>query len=258
MIRVENLGHDYQGITALRDISFNVNKGEKLTLLGANGCGKSTLLKLLNGLFEPSTGTIFYKQRPLVEATWDSGFRRELRQESGLLFQNPDAMIFNPTVRDEIAFGPRHFGLTDVDQRVALWSAELRIEGLLDRAPHTLSRGEKQRVCLAALLSIEPDLLLLDEPTGSLDPRSTGWLVDFIGSLDRTVITSTHNLGLAAELGERSLLLGEDHQLLFDGPIKDLRDDETLLRAANLVHIHDHHHRGADIVHRHYHTHDWD
>ena len=256
MIRAENLSHDYAGVPALRDIGFEIREGEKVTLLGANGCGKSTLMKLLNGLIEPSAGRVVYRGRPLSEAEGDPAFRRELRLNCALLFQNPDAMIFNPTVRDEIAFGPRHFGLTGVETRVRTWSAELRVDGLLDRATHTLSRGEKQRVCLAALLALEPQLLLLDEPTGSLDPRSTGWLVDFIAALDRTVIASTHNLGLAAELGDRSLLLDEDHRLLFDGSVQELREDPDLMRRGNLVHIHDHRHR--DTVHRHYHTHDWD
>ncbi|MBU8869610.1 MAG: energy-coupling factor ABC transporter ATP-binding protein [Gemmatimonadales bacterium] len=258
MIRIENLSHDHDGVPALKDISFALDPGQKVTLLGANGSGKSTLLKAINGLIEPRVGRVLLWGRDVAEAEKDKEFRRELRSRTGLLFQNPEAMLFNPTVREEIAFGPLHFGLDNVDDRVAHWSGELQITDLLDRSPHALSNGEKQRVCLALLLAVEPDLLLLDEPTASLDPRSTGWLVDFLQNLPTTVITSTHNLSLATELGERCLLLGEDHTLLYDGDVLALRDDLDLLRQANLVHIHDHQHRKGDVTHRHYHSHDWD
>ena len=258
MIRVENLSHDHDGVPALKDVSFSVAPGEKITLLGANGSGKSTLLKILNGLIDPAAGRVTLWDRDLAETGRNASFRRRLRAGCGLLFQNPDAMLFNSTVRREIAFGPEHFGLDGVDERVTRWAAELQITGLLERSPHALSNGEKQRVCLAVLLALDPELLLLDEPTSSLDPRSTGWLVDFLRALPTTVITSSHNLSLAAELGERCLLLGEDHSLLFDGEMVSLRDDMELLARANLVHIHDHGHRGGEVTHRHYHTHDWD
>ena len=255
---MKNLSHDHDGVRALKDISFTLEFGQKVTLLGANGSGKSTLLKAINGLIEPREGLISLWGRNVTEAKQDKKFRRRLRHRTGLLFQNPDAMLFNATVREEIAFGPRHFELDNEEERVTHWAKELQITHLLDRSPHALSNGEKQRVCLALLLALEPDLLLLDEPTASLDPRSTGWLVDFLRELPATVITSTHNLSLATELGERCLLLGEDHTLLFDGDVLALRDDVDLLRRANLVHIHDHRHQGGAVTHRHYHSHDWD
>jgi cobalt/nickel transport system ATP-binding protein len=258
MIRVEGLSHDHEGFIAIKDLSFAAAAGQKITLLGANGSGKSTLLKAINGLIEPRSGRVLLWDRDVCEAKRDKAFRRVLRLQTGLLFQNPEAMLFHSTVRDEIAFGPKHFGLDDVDERVARWAAELQVGELLDRSPHALSNGEKQRVCLALLLALEPELLLLDEPTSSLDPRSTGWLVDFLRDLPITVITSTHNLSLASELGDRCLLLGEDHTLLYDGDVSVLRDDIDLLHRANLVHIHDHRHRQGDVTHRHYHTHDWD
>ena len=258
MIRVEKLSHDHDGIPALRDLDFAVERGQKVTLLGSNGSGKSTLLKILNGLIEPDAGTVTLWGRDLQEMGGDAAWRREVRRRCGLLFQNPDAMLFHSTVRDELAFGPLHFGLDEADGRVRRWARELRVENLLDRSPHALSNGEKQRVCLALLLALEPDLLLLDEPTSSLDPRSTGWLVDFLRSLEATVITSSHNLSLASELGDRCLLLGEDHTLVYDGDVLALRDDMELLARANLVHIHDHVHRDGEVTHRHYHSHDWD
>ncbi len=258
MIKVEELSHDHEGIQALREISFSVEPGQKIALLGCNGSGKSTLLKILNGLIEPDRGSVSLWGRDLSGMSGDAAWRREVRRRCGLLFQNPDAMLFHSTVRDELAFGPRHFGRKEVDASVEFWAGELRVGKLLDRSPHALSNGEKQRVCLALLLALEPDLLLLDEPTSSLDPRSTGWLVDFLRGLDATVITSSHNLSLASELGTRCLLLGEDHTLLYDGDVLALRDDMELLTRANLVHIHDHVHRSGEVTHRHYHTHDWD
>ena len=173
-----------------------------------------------------------------------------------LLFQNPDAMLFNPTVADEIAFGPRQLGLSDLDDRVRHWAGLLRLEALLGRTPFSLSGGEKQRVCLAALLALEPRVLLLDEPTANMDPRSTGWLIDFLADLRQTALVTTHNLSLAGELGERCLVLGEDHRLIYDGEIGAfLRDGDALL-AANLVHSHRHRH--GEKLHAHFHVHDWD
>jgi cobalt/nickel transport system ATP-binding protein len=257
LIRIENISHAYQDVSALQSIDFCVDEGEKVVLLGTNGCGKSTLLKILNGLIEPTQGTVFFRGRNLADMKGDAALRQQVRRRTVLLFQNPDAMLFNPTVADEIGFGPRHFGLDDVPERIAHWARELQVTDLLARAPYHLSTGEKQRVCLAALLIMEPDLLLLDEPTGSLDPRSTGWLVDFVQDLSQTVITTTHNLSLARELGNRCLVLGEDHTLLHDGESIDLMDDTELLIRANLMHIHKHRHRDGQVVHKHYHSHDW-
>jgi cobalt/nickel transport system ATP-binding protein len=132
----------------------------------------------------------------------------------------------------------------------------MNIEKLLQRPPFHLSAGEKQRVCLAALLVLEPEVVLFDEPTASLDPRTTGWLIDFLQDLSLTTIVTTHNLSLAAELGGRTLALSEDHRLILDGTINTLIQDEEVLREANLLHTHRHGHGKAE--HRHLHRHDWD
>lgn len=270
MIEVENLSHRYGDQPTLLDIGFRLAPGAKAVILGANGCGKSTLLKILDGLLAPSAGRYLYDGEAITPLRLKAGgLRRRFRQEVGLLFQNPDVMLFNPTVADEIAFGPRQLGLTDVDDRVAHWAGQTGVTPLLQRAPFSLSGGEKQKTALAALLAVEPKLLLLDEPTAALDPRSTGWLVDFLAGLKQTVLCATHNLSLAPELAPRALVLGEDHRLLYDGPIERFLMDEAALIQANLAHIHSHRHtfyrphthhhplRKGVVEHRHFHTHDW-
>lgn len=257
MIAAEALGVRHaDGSVALDAIDFALEAGEKVVLLGSNGSGKTTLLRVLDGLIEPTTGRVSYDgHRVDAAALRDRDFARRFRREVALLFQNPDSMLFHATVFDEIAFGARQLGLGDEEERVPYWADTLGITHLLDRVPYRLSSGEKQRVCLAALLAVEPRVLLLDEPTANLDPRSTGWLVDFLQDLELTVLTTTHNLSLAPELGSRALILGEDHRLAHDGPLDAALGDLELLRRANLVHTHRHRHDGVE--HRHPHVHDW-
>jgi cobalt/nickel transport system ATP-binding protein len=256
MIELDRLGHDFGKRTVLEEISFTVAPGEKVVLLGVNGSGKSTLLKILNGLIFPARGCWRYKGREITARVMkDREFSRTFRQEAVLLFQSPEAMIFNPTVFDEIAFGPRQLGLEDVDDRVRHWAGQVGVENYLQRPPFEMSGGEKQKVCLASLLVLEPELLLLDEPTANLDPRSTGWLVDFLQDLQVTTLVTTHNLSLGAELGDRTLVLSEDHRLIYDGRIDDLLGDREKLIEANLVHRHRHKHDGTE--HQHYHVHQW-
>jgi cobalt/nickel transport system ATP-binding protein len=256
MIELDRLGYDFDRRAVLDDISFSVTPGEKVVLLGVNGSGKSTLLKILNGLIVPARGCWRYKGREITSrAMKDKDFSRTFRREAVLLFQSPEAMIFNPTVFDEIAFGPRQLGLEDLEDRVNHWAARVGVEKFLKRPPFELSGGEKQKVCLAALLVLEPQLLLLDEPTANLDPRSTGWLVDFLQDLDVTTLVTTHNLSLGSELGERTLVLSEEHRLIYDGRIDDLLADRDKLIEANLVHRHRHKHDGTE--HQHYHVHQW-
>lgn len=243
-------------LPVIEALSLKVRAGDKLVLLGANGCGKSTLLKLMNGLIEPQSGTIHYEGTPLTKsALGERHFARRFRSECALLFQHPEAMLFNPTVREEIAYGPRQLGLADVEARVAHWAAALGLTALLDKPPFLLSGGEKQKVALAAILVLEPKLLLLDEPSASLDPASVGWLIDLLIESSMTVVAATHNLSLAAELGSRCIVLGPRGRLLFDGPVEAALGNLTLLEEAHLAHRHRHRHGGAQ--HSHLHAHDW-
>ncbi|WP_029520927.1 ABC transporter ATP-binding protein [Persephonella sp. IF05-L8] len=256
MVKVENLFFKYENKEVLKDISFSIKKGEKVVLLGINGSGKSTLLKILNGLIFAQQGKYFYKNTQITSKQLrDKNFVRQFRKEVVLLFQNPDSMLFNPTVYDEIAFGLRQLSLDNIDEKVKYWADKLGIYKYLDRPPFELSGGEKQKVCLASLLALEPEVLLLDEPTANLDPRSIGWLVDFLYELDITVVTTTHNLSLSLELGERGLVLSENHQLIYDGNLEEFIKDIDRLKEANLIHIHKHRH--GNVIHTHYHIHDF-
>lgn len=232
----------------IEEFSLRVREGDKLVILGANGCGKSTLLKLMNGLATPQSGSVTYR------GAAPKG--RSFRKECALLFQHPEAMLFNPTVREEIAYGPRQLELPDRDARVAHWAAALGLGPLLDQPPFLLSGGEKQKVALACLLAVEPRLLLLDEPSASLDPATVGWLIDMLLDSAMTVVAATHNLSLAAELGSRCLVLGPGGRLLYDGPVTAALGNLALLEEARLAHRHKHRHDGT--LHTHPHVHDWD
>lgn len=258
MIEVRDLSYTFEdGSCALRDVSFRVEAGERVVLLGVNGCGKSTLLKILNGLVFPSQGRYAFQGTDITRrALGKAAVRETFRLQTALLFQQPDAMLFNPTVRDELAFGPRQAGLARIPERIEHWAQVFGIAHLLERTPFHLSGGEKQKLCLAALLIMEPALLLLDEPTANLDPRTTGWLIDLLQDLSLTTIVATHNLSLAAELGTRALVLSEDHTVVFDGELAQFLADPERLLAANLVHSHRYLH--GSLEHRHYHLHDWD
>ena len=243
----------------LAGLSFAIAPRERVVLLGVNGCGKTTLLKLLDGLLPPTGGGLRYDGRALDgRALAEAAFRRRFRSEVGFLFQNVDAMLFNPTVADEIAFGPRQLGCKDVEARVERYAKLFGADAWLARPPFELSGGEKKRVALAALMAVEPKVLLLDEPTAGLDPAWSARLVDILDHHEElTVITSTHNLSVVAELGARVLLLPpRPGPILYDGSPEGLADNEEMLIASGLAHRHEHHHHGA--THVHFHVHDGD
>jgi cobalt/nickel transport system ATP-binding protein len=258
MIRVEGVTHRYPGgEVVLDDVSFHIRRGEKVVLLGTNGCGKTTLLRVVDGLVFPGAGTVEVDGHAVTRRSLkESPLRERFRRDVVLLFQNPEAMVFNPTVLDEIAYGLRLAGVSDAEERAGHWAEEFGVTRHLHRPAFQLSRGEIQKVCLASLLVLEPRVLLLDEPTASLDPRSTGWLIDLLQELDQTMLVTTHNLSMASELGDRTIVLSEDHRVVYDGAVTELLGDTEKLIEANLVHVHRHRH--GEIEHRHFHTHEWD
>jgi len=237
MIEFEQVGFGYAGDAPVLDaIDFRIGGGERVVLLGANGSGKSTLLRLAAGLEFATAGVVRYRGTPLTSDTLDDArFRRRMRDELGIVFQHPDAMLFNASVRDEIAFGLTRKARDDTGAVAVQWASRLGLERHLDRAPFRLSGGEKQRLALACVLACEPDVLLLDEPVANLDPRTADWLVDYLAGLDgRTLWTSTQNLSTAAAFGDRALLLGAEGRLIFDGPLHEVLNNPALLVEAGL------------------------
>lgn len=257
------VGFWYQhGRPVLEDLSFNVLRGERLVLLGPNGSGKTTLLKLLAGLLFPTTGTVkAYGEQLQVHAFRDAGFAFSFRRRVGVVLQNADAQLFCPTVWDELAFGPLHLGFSPVEvkKRVADTLSLVGVNHLQDRLPHQLSDGEKKKIALAAVLAVNPEVLLLDEPTANLDPRSQHWLLNFLLALSRagkTIVVATHDLVTVPVLAERVLILGENRRLVAMGGPEEILSDRNLLLTANLVHPDYHLHQvgsGRDHLYPHVH-----
>lgn len=254
--------HEYgTGVRALDRVDLTIGSGQHVAIVGANGSGKSTLLKMLDGLVFCDSGTITAFGRSLTEdALEDPVFRREFRSRVGFVFQEADVQLFCNTVFDELAFGPLQLRLSrdDVRSRVAEVAAALRIEKLLDRAPYMLSGGEKKRVAIASVLTMRPQVLLMDEPTNALDPRSQVWLLDVLGQWKaegRTVVIATHDLSAAAESADRMVVLSEEHTLVADGTPEEVLACRELLLSVNLIHEHEHRHDGARHLHGHGHGH---
>jgi cobalt/nickel transport system ATP-binding protein len=254
--------HEYRpGDFALDGIELTIEAGEHIALVGANGSGKSTLLKMLDGLVFPSAGNVSAFGRALTEdALEEPVFRREFRSKVGFVFQEADVQLFCATSFDELAFGPLQLGLdeAEVRRRVAEVAGQLRIEKLLDRAPYTLSGGEKKRVAIASVLTMEPDVLLMDEPTNALDPRSQVWLLDVLEEwrvAGRTVVIATHDLSAAEESCQRMIVLSEEHRVCADGSPAEVLAQRDLLLEVNLIHEHSHSHRDSRHEHPHAHGH---
>ncbi len=261
---LRNVSYSYMGkIDALKDISLKISQGEQVCIMGANGSGKSTLLAIIDGLVFPTTGEYYAFGQPVGEEAFDSikdnEFRYYFRKKVGFVFQNSDVQLFSPTVFEEIAFGPLQLDLPrdEVVSRVEDVIEMMDISKLRDRAPHTLSGGEKKKVCIASVLATNPDVLLLDEPTAGLDPRTQLWLIELLQELGRagkTIITATHDLDIIEQISERAVVMGEDHGIKVDRGTKAVLGDLELLLAANLIHKHMHRH--GTIAHQHMHSHE--
>jgi|WetSurMetagenome_2_1015567.scaffolds.fasta_scaffold77918_1 cobalt/nickel transport system ATP-binding protein len=229
---------------ALNNIDLTVHAGECVVVLGANGCGKSTLLKILDGLYFPTQGTISAFGRPLTEdALRDDDYNFAFRRRVGLVFQDTDVQLFSPSVLDEVAFAPLQLGLprAEVNRRVETALESLRIEKLRARAPHRLSGGEKRRVALACVLTLNPDVWLMDEPGTGLDPRSQAWLVDFIlgqRAGGKTIIIATHDFSIAEQVATKMYVFDEDHNIVAAGAPKEILTNHGLLHRCNLAHYH--------------------
>ncbi len=242
---------------ALVDLDLVVRRGEQIAILGANGSGKSTLLKLLDGLYKPNKGKMQVLGQPVENVTNDLEDSYIFRRQVGLVFQDPDVQLFSPTVWDEVTFGPLQVGLSkeQVRERATEALRLMEIEKLRDRAPFELSGGEKKRVAIASVLSLRPDVLLLDEPTASLDPRSKWTLVNVIERLaqsGKTILTATHELDIVPIIARRVIVLGEERRIMGDGTPDEILANKELLVKANLIHEHWHAH--GEVAHSHAHA----
>lgn len=264
IFELRNVSYSYTGkINALKDINFKVNSGEQISIIGSNGSGKSTLLAILDGLIYPTDGEFYAFDNMVIEEVFDTikdnKFRSYFRTRVGFVFQNSDVQLFSSTVFEEIAFGPLQLNMTpeDVKTRVMEVLEMMELTKLKDRAPHTLSGGEKKKVCIATILATNPDILLLDEPTAGLDPRTQLWLTELLqelGNRGKTIIIATHDLELVEQISKRAIVMSEDHRIVADGNAEKVLDNLELLLSTNLIHEHMHFH--GKLVHEHLHAHD--
>jgi cobalt/nickel transport system ATP-binding protein len=244
---------------ALRGIDIKINQGQKISIIGANGSGKSTLLHLLDGLIFADKGRFSFCGQELSEKNFnDLEFSRSFRRKAGFIFQNPDVQLFCPTVKEDIVFGPLQLGLAkdEVLKRLDKLVTALNIQELLDRAPHQLSIGEKRKVAIASTLIINPEILILDEPTAGLDPLTTRHIIDLLieeNLAGKTIITSTHDLHIVEEISDLVYVFGQDKRIVESGAAEIILNDTGLLEANNLVHIHRHKHKDKIHVHPHVH-----
>jgi cobalt/nickel transport system ATP-binding protein len=214
---------------------------------------------VLDGLLFADAGSYQAFGAEVTEDTLeDDQFSRAFRSRIGFIFQNSDAQVFSPTVRDEVAFGPLNMGLDPAaaTERVEDTLAMLGIATLADRAPYQLSGGEKKRVAIASVLAMNPEVLLFDEPTAALDPRTQHWMIELLMELHdvgKTIVLATHDLETLPLVAGRCIVLGEDHRTVRDGPTAAVLEDVDLLRSTNLVHAHSHLHAGAAAPHAHPH-----
>jgi len=261
---LQNISYSYlEKFEALKDVNLKMTQGEQIVVVGANGSGKSTLLSILAALTFPTVGKFYAFGNAVTEDVFNSldgnEFGSYFRKKVGFVFQNSDVQLFCSTVFDEVAFGPLQLGLPheEVKRRTEEILSLMGISSLKERAPHTLSGGEKKKVSIASILSINPDVLLLDEPTAGLDPRSQLWLIELIQDLakaGKTVITATHDLDIIEQISTRAIVFGEDHTIKADADSSAVMNDLELLTSANLIHKHMHRH--ATLMHEHLHAHD--
>ncbi|RPI77566.1 MAG: ABC transporter ATP-binding protein [Desulfobacteraceae bacterium] len=231
IIELQNVSYTYpDGTAALRSVGFRITHGESVALIGANGAGKSTLLLHLNGLLLPRTGTIRIGDVPLTASTLQT-----IRRTVGMVFQDADDQLFMPTVKEDVAFGPLNLGLPpeEIDRRVAETLAFVGATGLQDRPPHHLSAGEKRNVALATVLAMHPDILVMDEPSSSLDPWARRRLIELLSSFTHTKIIATHDLDLVLDVCRRTIVLHEG-TVQADGPTFEIFQNDELLARNRL------------------------
>lgn len=231
IVSMQNVHFAYpDGHRALNGVDFTIHHGESIGMVGANGAGKSTILQHLAGVLLPTEGTVRVGDCPVTRDTLV-----EVRRHVGLVFQDPDDQLFMPTVGEDVAFGPlnQHLPAAEVELRVQSALAQVGIAHLRNRPPHRLSGGERRSAALATVLALEPDILLLDEPSASLDPAARRRLIGYLKSFQHTRIIASHDLDLVLEVCQRTLVL-RDGKVLAEGPTEQVLADRALLESASL------------------------
>jgi cobalt/nickel transport system ATP-binding protein len=231
IVEVKNLQHVYpDGTVALRDISFLIHHGESVGIIGANGAGKSTLLLHLNGYLTATSGGIIIGDDQLCKENLP-----EIRRTVGMVFQDPEDQLFMPTVYDDVAFGPLNLGLSteDIETRVTEALERVGAVDLRDKPPYHLSGGEKKRVAIATVLSMLPEILVLDEPTNGLDPHARRQLIALLQAFHHTRIVTSHDLDMVLELCDRTIVLHEGI-VMADGPTMEIFSNDELLKTCRL------------------------
>lgn len=240
MIILSKVSYSYKDVTALEDINLKICKGESVALVGPNGSGKSTLLKLLNGIVFPKMGIYSFEDKNINEKQLsDSKYSKHFHKRLGFVFQNSEAQLFCSNVYDEIAFGPRQMGFdeTEVEERVKDCLKLLDIEALEKRIPYNLSGGEKKKVAMASVLSLNPDVLILDEPMNGLDPKTKRFLRELLirlNSSGKTIICSTHDFEYVKGVFKRALVFSNEHTIIRDDEYEKIINDEAFLIENNI------------------------
>jgi cobalt/nickel transport system ATP-binding protein len=236
ILETRNLTYIYPAwnTLALDNINFRVKRGERIAVLGANGAGKSTLFKHFNGILMPTKGEVIVKGRPVIKKNL-----LEVRKTVGLVFQNPDDQIFAPTVEQDVAFGPMNLGLAEdeISDRVEKSLRLVGMDGFNDRSPHHLSNGQKKRVAIAGILAMEPEIMVLDEPTAGLDPHSTTQILHLIARLNKemdiTIIFATHDVDVVPMFAHKVCILHHG-RIVAEGTPHDIFADHRLIKHAHL------------------------
>lgn len=239
VIELGNVSYVYpNGVNALVDVSLKVFKGESIAVIGPNGGGKTTLLMIMSGLLPPKSGVIKVFEKLIDEKMINKTEKMyDLRRRIGIIFQNPDTQLFSSTVFDEIAFGPLHFGLSEeeVKKKVEEILESFSLKHLADKHPYELSEGEKRKVSIATVMVMNPELLMLDEPTADLDPKSREELLEIINKLRRdgkTIIVATHDMEIVPKTADKIFVLKQ--RILSEGSVEQIFLDEELLKKANI------------------------
>jgi cobalt/nickel transport system ATP-binding protein len=247
------------GTPAVSNVTLSIAARETWAVIGANGSGKSTLLQLMGGLRHPDRGQVLFAGKEVSRSSLkEKAFLADFRSRVGYVFQDAAVQLFCPTVSEELMYGPRQLGLPEAEVLARTKSVQslLQISHLEDRPPYMLSGGEKKRVAIGSVLTMNPDVLLLDEPMTGLDPRAQRLISDLLHGLSeagRTLVIATHDWSLVEQLGARVAVLSEEHGIARLGTAADILSDAELLIRANIAHEHGHHH--GNHVHRHVHVH---